>query len=443
MNLKLIPLGLVTISGLLLGGCAVDASDISNNTDDLLREKLAENNIQQLTFKNHNPDQVELGKALFFDPILSGNDEVSCATCHHTKLGSDDNLPLPIGVGGEGMGADRTQVDGHDFIPRNAPEVFNRGHRDFTNIFWDSRLKGNSLFGFTSPAGGDLPNGLNSALAAQSLFPITSRHEMRGFIGDSDVSDISDGDFIAIWDQTMTDILSIPEYVTLFNKAYPNAGGVFTISHYANAMAAFEDTAFRADNSPFDDYANGDNTALTEHEKLGALLFYGKAKCSQCHSGSLFTDQKEHAVGVPQLGPGKQASGSDPGLALETNNPADNFKFRTPQLRNVELTAPYFHAGSHSSLKKALRYHLDPILGSYTYNPSEELPASYQSEVYEGDNAAIRQAVSPLLKDGIELTNDEFHQLLSFLLTLTDPDSRDMDSFEPESVPSGLPVGGI
>jgi cytochrome c peroxidase len=217
-----------------------------------------------------SPQMVKLGEMLFFDKELSGNRDISCATCHHPLLNTADGLSLPIGSGGTGLGP--TRVIGSDgvFIPRNTPDVFNRGAREWRTMFWDGRVSGSAGTGLTSPAGDQLPPGLDSVLAVQAMFPVTSRDEMRGHAGELDVTGrpnelaaITDGDLHGTWKALMERLLNHPEYVALFSAAYPAVPVKdLGFEHAANAMAAYEIAAFTALDSAWDRYLTGEHTAL-------------------------------------------------------------------------------------------------------------------------------------------------------------------------------------
>ena len=129
--------------------------------------------------------KVRLGQLLFFDPVLSGNRNISCATCHHPSQGTGDGLSLPIGEGGVGIGPARTTGDEigtpiDERVPRNAPPLFAIGHEDFTVVFHDGRVTRDDGEAFVSPAGDDLPEGLDNLVAVQAMFPVTSATEMAG-----------------------------------------------------------------------------------------------------------------------------------------------------------------------------------------------------------------------------------------------------------------------
>lgn len=398
-----------------------------------------------------DPAKVTLGKMLYFDKELSGNRDVACSTCHLPSEGTSDGLSLPIGVGGTGIGPERILGEGRSFVPRNAPDIFNRGAPELRSMFWDSRLTGSVETGFISPAGEALPKGLDNILAAQAMFPVTSEAEMRGDPKDVDVfghmnelSEIESGDFEAIWDGLMKRLLAYDEYVTLFKAAYPDVPTEeLTFAHSANAIAAFEIDAFTFTNSPWDRYLAGDKEALSDGTKAGALLFYGKANCSQCHSGNLLTDQEHHNIAVPQLGPGKgEEAPIDFGRGRETNQITDRFTFRTPALRNVTLTGPWMHNGAYATLEATVRHHLYPIRNLRRYAPTGHLPDALQKSVHNDELtiSAIYSTLDPLVATPPELTEEEFDNLIAFLDALTDPAARDMGHVVPDAVPSGLSI---
>ena len=161
----------------------------ANQLDASLSSVLNNGNVYALDLgPQPDPDKVALGEALFFDKELGGNRDTSCATCHHPLLHGGDGLPVSLGTGGRGLGMARMRGDGRELIPRNAPEIFNRGAPEWQTMFWDGRI---STYGevFESPAGESLPQGLDSPLAVQAMFPVTSRDEMRGKDGDICVTD--------------------------------------------------------------------------------------------------------------------------------------------------------------------------------------------------------------------------------------------------------------
>ena len=146
-------------------------------------------------YDNGNPsaDKVELGKNLFFDKILGRNQNVSCATCHHSLTDTGDGLSLPVGEGGRGLGATRGTGEGadaiHEHVPRNAPPVFNLGAKEFTRLFHDGRVQVGPNGELLTPAGPNSPSNLDNILAAQAMFPVTSPTEMAGQFGENPIAD--------------------------------------------------------------------------------------------------------------------------------------------------------------------------------------------------------------------------------------------------------------
>ena len=300
----------ILILNLILIGC----SSSNANLDEELQRVLTRAGITQLDPRPiPNAKKVELGKLLMHDKILSGNKDISCATCHHPELVTGDQLSLSIGTGGTGFGQNRTLGKAQSRIPRHASEVFNRGSTEWHSMFWDSRVSGNPTEGFITPAGDLLPDGLENVVAAQAMFPVTFRIEMRGNKGDLDVNGevnelalLEDTDFVQIWELLTKRVLAIDDYQQLFAEVYPNvAEQDLGFQHIANAIAAFQIGSWTLLNSPWDRYLAGDQKVLSNQAKRGAILFYDQALCAECHRGNLLTDQKHHNTGVLQLGPGK------------------------------------------------------------------------------------------------------------------------------------------
>jgi cytochrome c peroxidase len=400
-----------------------------------------------------DPALVDLGRSLFFDKLLSGNRDVACASCHNPALGTSDGMSLAVGTGAVRTGASRSPGPGRQFTPRNAPPLFGAGLRPFY-LFWDGRV---SEFGgqaaFASPAGAALPSGLSSVLAAQAMFPVTNRVEMRGSPGDQDVlgkpnelAAVPDTQYAAIWSAVMRRVLAVNAYVQKFNAAYPSMPvGQLGFQHAANAIAAFEVATFVKTASPFDRFLARDDAALSIDAKRGALLFFGKARCSQCHNGPRLGGENFASVAVPQLGPGMGADApldagrGDPTIGVQPQTP--KFFFRVPPLRNVELSAPYMHDGVYPTLEAVVRHYNNVDSAVTSYDPSQLDPALRSS--YHGDAATINLLLSSLdgrLRQPLGLSPDEQRQLVAFLKSLTDPGARDLRAVVPASVPSGLPV---
>ena len=412
-----------------------------------------------------SPLKVELGKMLFFDKILSGNFNISCASCHHALTGTGDGLSLPVGEGGRGLGVTRNTGSGNDSVPervpRNAPPVFNLGALEFTSMFHDGRVEEDPTqpSGFRSPAGDDLPDGLENVLAVQAMFPVTSGTEMAGQAGENDQANAGAAGELAgpdgVWDLIAKKLQSIPEYVDLFKATYPNEiqdEGDISYVHAANAIAAFEARDWRFDNSPFDQYLRGNKKALSTEALIGMNVFYGKAGCGSCHQGTFQTDHDFHAIAMPQIGagkgdnlPGYDDGHDDFGRERVSGDSADRFRFRTPSLRNVALTPPYGHSGAYNTLEAVVRHHLDAVNSLHEYDteqatlPSrpdlDELDFVVMNDDFRRDAIAQANELAP-----VRLKEKDFRELMAFLLALTDPAALDLRGDVPASVPSGLPM---
>jgi cytochrome c peroxidase len=393
---------------------------------------------------------VDLGQALMFDKVLSGNRDIACATCHDPVTHAGDGLALAIGTGGSGLGPSRTLGPGRQFIPRNAPTLLNTA-LGAPYLFWDGRVSGFGFGFFQTPAGAALPSGLPSLLAAQAMFPVMNREEMRGVPGDHDrfgnkneLAEFGDSDFVGVWQAVMRRLLAIPEYVSKFNAAFPGTPtSQLGFQHAATAIAAFETQALTRTDSPFDRYLQHDDAAMTAEQKRGALLFFGDtARCAGCHGGALLGGQSFTNAGVPQLGPGVgNGAPLDFGRGELFNQEFYRFAFRATPLRNVELTAPYMHDGAFADLDAVLRHYNDVPRGLREFDPTQ-LPQGLQ-QMYHGEDATITAVLANLdfrLTQPLGLSEVEIRELVAFLKALTDPSARDLTSLIPSRVPSGLPV---
>jgi cytochrome c peroxidase len=405
--------------------------------------------------------KVELGKLLFFDKVLSGNLNVSCASCHHPLAATGDGLSLPVGEGGVGLGVTRNNGAGtsavHERVPRNAPPVFNLGAREFRVMFHDGRVAvdRSQPSGFLSPAGDALPHGLDNVLAVQAMFPVTSGAEMAGQPGENPIADAAAAGDLAgadgVWAQIAERLRNIDEYANRFTSVF-GLGSADEISyvHAANAIAAFEASDWRADNSAFDQFLRGDVQAMSARQRRGMRVFYrrNRGDCASCHSGPFQTDHSFRAIAMPQIGPGKGDGPSgheDFGRERVTLNPADRFKFRVPTLRNVELTAPYGHAGAFDTLEAMVRHHLDTVGSLQSYDPSQVRLAprpdldALDFDVMQDAQLQLDIAQASELAPR-HLSDDDVKDLLEFLRALTDRGSIDLRKDVPDEVPSGIPL---
>ncbi len=404
---------------------------------------------------NPRPAKVELGRLLFFDKILSGNQNTSCATCHHSLTDTGDGLSLGIGEGARGLAVTRDTGSGgdavHERVPRNAPPVFNLGARQFWRMFHDGRVEADASqpSGFRSPAGDDLPLDLENVLAAQAMFPVTSGTEMAGQGTENEVAiAAAAGDLPAVWELLADRLRAIPIYLELFQMAFDDVESAedITYSRAANAIAAFENKSWRSDNSPFDRFLRREHAAMSLKAKRGMKLFYGRARCADCHSGKFQTDHEFHALAMPQIGPGKGDGGSgleDFGRERVTGDPDARYTFRTPSLRNVTQTGPWGHAGAYDNLREMVKHMLNPIAGLYSYDPDQAV-LPYRSDLAELDFQVLEDASAmSAIEEACELeprtlSERQIDDLMDFLWALTDPQSVDLRVDVPASVPSGL-----
>ena len=337
-------------------------------------------------------DRERLGKLLFYDPILSGEKDVSCATCHHPEFGYGDGRDLPIGVGGRGLGPDRIDAIQDDIaiVGRNSPTVINthfngidrqgRLDPDRAPMFWDNRA---------------------NSLEEQALGPPLNFEEMRGHAFGADVA----------LDSIVARLANIREYRDLFDQAF-GGNAPLTADNMARAIADFERTLI-APNSPFDQYVRGDLQAMTDLQKQG-LHDFVEAGCGVCHSGPMFSDWEPHAVGIPE----------HPDRDHPDSGVDGSFAFRTPTLRNLRYTAPYFHNGLAANLSQVMAQYL----ASQEAAQAGGSP-SFNSLVPELDPALARQ----------NLQEGQVEAIIAFMDALNDDN---FDRGVPDRVPSGLPVGG-
>lgn len=413
--------------------------------------------LEDTDFVSFDPDQARIGQLLFYDKILSGNRNISCGTCHHHDFGGSDGLSLGIGEGGEGLGPERVAEGPDDRIrkriPRNAAALWNLGARDIRALFHDGRLETSELYGngFNSPAEEWLPDGLETILAAQAIFPLAARFEMAGDPEENEISGAVNDRIDKGWPILAKRVRIIPEYGRMFVSAFDHIDSPdqITVTEIANALAAFIGTEWRNHDSPFDRYLAGDVEALGPDALAGLRLFYGKARCESCHSGPLLSDQRFHALALPAFGPGKTRRFDplprDVGRMGESDLLEDAYRFRTPMLRNVALTAPYGHNGAYPTLDGIVRHHLDPLraLDHWTTDKArlpkapwlEQTDFIVRADVRETDRHRRAVDIVPVL-----LTDSEVAEIIVFLKSLTGATAREQPMGRPDAVPSGLPV---
>jgi len=253
--------------------------------------------------------RIELGNLLFYDPILSADQETACATCHSEFWGMSDALPLAVGHGaGPLAGPGR---EGPNTLRRNSSALFNLAFRE--TLFWDGRTE---------------------TLEEQALMPLRAQDEL------------------ALEPEAAVAALrAIPEYVRLFAKAFPDEPEV-TVDNLASALSAFQRT-FVSDRALYDAYAAGDPAAFTDELVEGMFLF-AEMGCNDCHAPPLFESETFADRRVPSV-----EGIEDEGRAEVTGRMEDLGKFRVPSLRNIIDTEPYFHNGSIEKLDDAVRHELE------------------------------------------------------------------------------------
>jgi cytochrome c peroxidase len=330
-------------------------------------------------------EKTALGKLLFWDPILSGQKDVACASCHHPRFGYAENRDLSIGVNGVGLGEDRrfASPNAIPFVKRNSQTLLNVAFNGIDEadqydpaaapMFWDMRV---------------------TSLESQALEPIKAFEEMRG-------AAYAEGNAV---DSVVARLNAIREYRALFAKAFGGANPI-TAGNLGKALATFERTLL-ANNSPFDRFMRGDRTAMTPAQIAGMQRFESTG-CTNCHKGPMFSDYKPHVLGVPD---NEKLAESDRGIK---DMP---YAFRTASLRNLAFTGPYMHSGAFQTLSQVVRFY-----GRSPRNPN-----------------VGRREVDPFVRQ-LRRPGRAANDLIEFLSALND---ESFDKTIPTRVPSGLSPGG-
>jgi cytochrome c peroxidase len=452
-----------------------------------------------------NPKLANLGRLLWFDKLQSLGRDNSCGGCHAPTNGMGDSQPIAIGVQNNNV------VGPHRTGPRNqrrTPTVVNAAL--YPNVMWNSRFAsvardpfdnslGFSLPAFPVPEDLGAPNtpvrfspaqnalhGVTHLLQAHAHMPSTELIEVAGFRGTcpNGVPDAALGPRFCEFDEGTGPGLPVPlpdssgfrnepirqatlaalngsaAYRQLFREVFPETGPPqnepIDFFMFGKAIAEFEFTLVFAD-APLDRFARGDVNSMSMSQKRGALVFFGKAKCVECHkvdgdSNEMFSDFEEHVIGVPQnaptfgvnqgnvifSGPGEN---EDFGREERTGDRADRYKFRTAPLRNLAVAPAFFHNGAYTRLDDAIRFHLSVAESARTYSPvAAGLPADLTHKVGPPVPKAL---LDPRVKNRIRLTDEEFRDLVHFVENgLTDQRVKKANLCDliPASVPSGLPM---
>lgn len=474
------------------GGGDADVPDNSSQLDEQLAADFRrvgltgniESTLEARLGRKIDPKLADLGRRLFFDTAGGLNDDNTCAGCHAPAAGFGDTQSIAIGVQNNGIvGPSRTG-------PRNqrrTPTVINTAF--FPKLMWNGRFSSaagdpflNALgFAFPPPEGTtQFPPShpiITHLLIAQAHIPPTELVEVAGFAGTRgtigprfDQFDDGKGSTVPppdasgfrnepIRQAVLQRLNAAPEYRSLFGELFAEvgAGAPIDFSMFSRAIAEFEFTLVRA-NAPVDRYARGDRDAMSAAEKRGALLFFGKAKCSACHSvagqsSEMFSDFEMHNIGVPQIAPAFGAGlgnvifdgpseNEDFGLEQVTANVNDRYKFRSSPLRNVAMQPAFFHNGAFTRLEDAIRHHLNVPESARAYDPRRAGVATDLTFAL-GPIEPVLATLDPLLAIPIDLSNGEFDDLFSFVRNgLLDDRAvpTSLCGLIPEAVPSGRPL---
>lgn len=390
----------------------------------------------------------QLGKLLFFSKSLGGEMDSACASCHHPALGGGDGLALPIGTGAvdpDVLGPGRTGADGLPNVGRHSQSVFNAGLFD-NAMFWDSRVESIGKEATQNGAGSGIrtpESPFNAAdplvapgttlVAAQARFPVTNPEEMLGdFMPGADGEAIRQRLAERIGDYGVgSGELANNNWLAAFQTAFASAEAaeqLITFDNIALAIGEYQRSMVFID-TPWKAYVDGNNAAISDDAKRGALLFFGDLNpgvaCDQCHGGDFFTDERSTITGVPQTGIGKgDPDDADFGREQQSGDANDRFAFRTPTLLNLLATAPYNHTGTYEFFNTLQHYFLPQMTFSDVFFPD--------GRVCRIPQFADHPDCATLFPNTIANTNAALSAAL--MLRMTDPDRTFADfSFSPQS----------
>ncbi len=412
---------------------------------------------------------VKLGQLLFFSRSLSAAGDVACASCHHPHLAGGDGLSLPVGVAarepevlGPGRKLDPLQdkdprADGGPNVPRNSQTVFNVSlydralfHDGRTFVLAEERSPGGQGQPIRTPdsAGPPDPAAGDSLLEAQARFPLVSDNEMRGF----HFSGVSHpDDYRALLLDRLRQSNPGPglSWDVRFAQVFGDSGDgdPLNMANLQKALAAYQESLLFID-SPWRRFlVNDQNQKLSPEVLAGAELFLtsideGGLGCVACHAGEKFSNEEFYNVGFPQIGRGKRTNRKDGGRWEVTQDDADEFAFRVPSLLNVEITGPWGHAGTFSTLETLLDWHVHPEAASHDLAPvlldleqfRDGNVLQQYGQAQHWTRATLESAsfdrARPLLPNR-PLARAEKDNLLAFLHSLTDNCAADPACLEP------------
>jgi cytochrome c peroxidase len=440
-----------------------------------------------------DPALANLGRLLWFDTRHSLHRDNTCGGCHSPTNGFGDSQPMAIGVQNNGL------VGPHRSGPRNqrrSPLVINTPL--YPAMMWNGRFNAisgdpfdNSLgFRFPFPESDvrfshaeDVAHGVSHLLQAQAHMPPTELIEVGGFTGicPGGAPDPLLGPDFCQFDDGLGETIPLPDPATnnrnepirqkalqimnanpgmraAFAAVFPEVAGGAPIDFFmfGKAIAEFEFTLVFAD-APLDRFARGNRDAMTVGQKRGALLFFGRAGCVNCHAvagraNEMFSDFAPHAIGVPQVAPAFGTNlgnvvfagpGADEDFGLEeiTGRPEDRYKFRTAPLRNLAVSPAFFHNGAFVALEDAIRFHTNVVGESRSYKAARAgLPADL---TYRLGPPVPAHLIDPLVRQPVHVTPAELSDLVAFIRDgLHDPrvTAANLCTLVPPTVPSGSPV---
>lgn len=408
-------------------------SSVASELDDKIKALAIKHNLEALKPAKAAPMSVtRLGAMLFHENQLSGNKDVNCTSCHHPRFGTTEPIPFSIGTGGTGMGTGRHQRNG-GVTRRHSPHLINLGYSEIEHMFWDGRVFRDQQTGVLntpepalngqSPLRKDIAQTFNTSLAVQTIFPIVNQLEMMGTNNDIAAAFEKEGN-LGAWQAIMKRLTTGQlgeRYLTQLKKAFPNAKK-FHIGHIGEALGAFLGRSFNVIETPYDRYLKGDTSALTESEKRGLVLFAEKGNCTSCHNGPHLSDWQFHSTATPQLTPIAYKEPYDQGRFEVTKDPFDLFRFRTPPMRHLAVTAPYMHNGTFATLEDVIEHYVDPKKSLESYQLSDVDLSNYTSDfVIDRDQGRNQQRLDaidfPVVRKGIPFTEEEKEDLKNFLTT--------------------------
>jgi len=409
---------------IIFSGCGEGQSgeeEISTQLDAQISGMLSRSDLRPNDYVEVSNNVTLLGEKLFLDANLSGNQDISCSTCH-SLVNSGDELSLPIGTGGIGLGISRIQNTGK-VVRRNSSPLYNLGQSQQFS-FHDGRVSlTNGIYSTPASLSSSITSVFDKVIDAQALFPILSNDEMRGQSGENALANISDEE-TALNTLLSTRILSDISYVSAFQAAYPGISN-FTPGHIGNAIGSFIKNKFNVRDTPYDQYLNGSTSAISISQKRGLQIFLGKGQCIRCHSGVNLSDDDFHSVGVPHVFPSVSAVADDLGRYEVTNVLNDRYRFKTPGLRNVSKTSPYMHNGTFSTLTEVIDHYNNIGFSLFNYSLVRLSTANYTESILIDSNSfrnnlRFNNIDNGALKRGLNLNTTEKEDLKNFLESLSD-----------------------